>query len=150
MQMKSVLFSVVALGVLTASVMPVSAQTAAERRIADRLEAATKKLHAACGDDLSKFCGDVAEGQGRLLLCLMAHEDKISAKCDYALYDAGRNLERALDRVEIVADACWKDIEANCGNVPAGGGRIGSCLVGAKDKLSAQCKAALTRTGQSQ
>jgi hypothetical protein len=42
----------------------------------------------------------------------MAHEDKISTKCDYALYSASRNLDRAIDSIEQAADACWPDIAA--------------------------------------
>ena len=30
----------------------------------------------------AKFCGQVTPGEGRLVLCMMAHEDKVSNKCD--------------------------------------------------------------------
>ena len=54
-----------------------------------------------------------------------------------------RNLERALHKVEEVADACGDDIEKNCANIPQGGGRIATCLVTKKTSLSAACQAAI-------
>jgi Cysteine rich repeat len=78
----------------------VHAQTEVAKKAQERLSAAVEKLQTACGDDLKKYCSTVTPGEGRLLFCMMAHEDKISAKCDYALYSAARNLDRAIDYVE--------------------------------------------------
>ena len=72
---------------------------------------------------MTKFCGQVTPGEGRLVLCMMAHEDKVSNECDYALYSATRNIERAIDRIEQTADACWPDIEKQCSETAPGGGR---------------------------
>jgi Golgi apparatus protein 1 len=77
----------------------VHAQTAVADKVSGRLEAAVQKLRAACGDDITKYCSSVTPGEGRLLYCMIAHEDKISTKCDYALYSAARNLDRAIDFV---------------------------------------------------
>jgi Golgi apparatus protein 1 len=99
-----------------------------------------KKLEAACHDTLAKYCGTVTPGEGRLLLCLAAHEDKIDSKCDYALYDASRNLEGALDRIEQAADACWHDIETHCADLPAGEGHIAQCLMHKRASLSPPCQ----------
>ena len=63
---------------------------------------------------------------------MMAHEDKVSNKCDYALYSATRNIERAIDRIEQTADACWPDIEKQCSETAPGGGRVAQCLVAKK------------------
>ena len=76
-----------------------------------------KKLEAGCGADVNKFCSSVTPGEGRLFFCIMAHQDKISTKCDYALFEASRSLDRALDRVELEADACWNDIEKLCASI---------------------------------
>jgi len=57
-----------------------------------RLTGATEKIQAACGEDTKSFCGNVTRGEGKLLMCMMAHEDKISVKCDYALYAATRDI----------------------------------------------------------
>jgi hypothetical protein len=71
---------------------------------------------------------------------MMAHEDKISTKCDYALYSAARNLERAADFVEEAADACWADVEKLSANVQEGGGGIAQCLVNNKSAVSRDCQ----------
>lgn len=119
------------------------AQAQMPQKIEARVNSAVQKLQAACSEDLKKYCSTVTPGEGRLLLCLEAHEDKISTKCDYALYDASQKLERALDRIEQTADACWSDIEKYCATIPEGGGRIAQCLVGKKASLKAACKKAI-------
>ena len=123
----------------------VHAQTPVARKVEARLDAAIKKLEAACADDLKKYCSTVTPGEGRLLLCAMAHEDKLSSQCDYALFDASRNLGRALLRIEDAADACWSDIQKHCANVPAGGGMIAQCLIDKKKSLTTGCRSAIAK-----
>jgi Cysteine rich repeat len=110
------------------------------QKLEARLNAAVEKLQVACGEDLKKYCSMVTPGEGRMLLCMEAHEDKITNKCDYALFGALHNLEHALDRIEEAADACWNDIEKYCASVPEGSGHIAQCLVSKKADLSAACK----------
>ena len=54
------------------------AQTAVSQKVQARLAAAAEKLQAACGGDLSKYCSAVTPGEGRLIFCMMAYEDKLS------------------------------------------------------------------------
>ena len=123
----------------------VHAQTAVADKVSERLEAAVQKLRAACGDDITKYCSSVTPGEGRLLYCMIAHEDKISTKCDYALYNAARNLDRAIDFVEQAADACWPDIQKLCADVPEGGGHIAQCLISKKSTVSGDCQKILEK-----
>jgi Cysteine rich repeat len=118
-----------------------SAQSQLEARLAE----ASRKIEAACGDDIKKYCSTVTPGEGRLVLCIEAHEDKISGKCDFALFQAERNLERALDRIEQIADACWDDIEKHCSNLPEGGGRIAVCLASNKTSLTPACQTEINK-----
>lgn len=111
------------------------------QQIAARLDAAVKKVEAACSDDLKKYCSTVTPGEGRLILCMQAHEDKVSEKCDYALFDASRKINRALDRIDRAADICWSDIEKYCANIPEGGGGILRCLTDRKASLAPACQA---------
>jgi Golgi apparatus protein 1 len=110
-------------------------------RVQSRLIAGVKQLEAACRADIQKFCGTVTPGDGRLFFCVMAHEDQVSPPCDFALFNAARNMEAALNRVEEVADACWPDIEKNC----AGGERIMQCLAGKAAALSQGCRTAVSQ-----
>jgi hypothetical protein len=115
------------------------------QKVGARLAAASAKLQAACGSDLSKYCNTVTPGEGRLIFCMMAHEDKISSKCDYALYDASRKMERTLDLIEQAADACWNDIEKHCAKIPEGGGRIAQCLLNNKASVAKGCRTAIEK-----
>jgi hypothetical protein len=111
-------------------------------RIEARMPAAVSKIQDACAADLKQFCSTVSPGEGRVLLCIHAHEDKISSTYDYALYQASRKLERAL-RVEMVADACWTDIEKQCATVGPGEGNIMACLRGKTSTISKGRRAAI-------
>jgi hypothetical protein len=115
------------------------------QQLAARLDAAVKKVEAACNDDLKKYCSAVTPGEGRLILCMQAHEDKVSEKCDFALFDASRKIDRALDRIDRAAEICWSDIDRHCSNIPEGGGRILQCLTGQKTSLTPACQAEVSK-----
>jgi hypothetical protein len=138
------------LGITTLAVMlVVSGHAIAEgetaKNVEARLTAAVKEIQEACEPDVKKFCSSVTPGEGRLLMCMMAYEDQISSKCDYALYQVSRNLERAGDRLEMTAEACWDDIEKHCANIPEGAGRIAQCLVTKKASLTKICSAMIDK-----
>ena len=122
-----------------------NAQTAVSQKVGARLDAASEKIKAACGGDVTKYCSTVTPGEGRLIFCMMAHEDKLSSKCDYALYDASRKMERTLDLIEQAADACWNDIEKHCAKIPEGGGRIAQCLLDNKASVAKACQVAIEK-----
>jgi hypothetical protein len=71
---------------------------------------------------------------------MQAHEDQLSRRCQFALYRVSRGLERAINRVERIADACWNDIEAQCGQADS----ISQCLVQKSGSLSQSCQMVLT------
>ena len=119
-----------------------TAQTVSEN-VHERLAAAAQKLQGECAADLSRFCSTVTPGEGRQFLCIMAHEDKISTKCDRAFYNASRNMGRVLMLIEQAADMCWPDIEKYCADIPEGGGRIAQCLASKKSSLDHDCQTAL-------
>jgi len=127
-----------------------NAQTPVAENARARLASAAQKIQAACGPDVRKFCRTVTPGEGRLIFCMKAHEDKISNKCDYALYSALRNMASALNLIEQAADVCWPDIEKYCADTPKGGGRVAQCLLNKKSTLAKDCQLALEQfPGQS-
>jgi hypothetical protein len=67
---------------------------------------------------------------------MQAHEDRLSPRCNLALYRVSRRLDSALQRVERTADACWADIEAQCGAAE----RVGKCLVQKRGSLAPACQ----------
>jgi len=119
----------------------------AQSDIRERVAAAIQAVQGACAADAAKFCGNVTPGEGRLLVCMHAFDDQLSRSCQFALYRASRNLDRVLNRVERIADACWNDIEAQCGNAD----RIGQCVMEKASSLSPSCQtvvAGIRQAGQ--
>ncbi|HXJ37283.1 MAG TPA: cysteine rich repeat-containing protein [Candidatus Eisenbacteria bacterium] len=101
----------------------------------------------ACKAELDTYCKQVTPGEGRLLACLYAFEDKLSARCDYGLYDASVRLERAVAALSYGAAECKDDIAKHCASVQAGEGRIVECLKKQGDKLSKRCSQAMKDLG---
>ena len=99
-----------------------------------------------CEADLKQYCSQVTPGQGRLLHCAAAHEDKLSGQCSYALYQAASLLEQLAVAIAYVAQSCETEIKTLCGDVKAGEGRILSCLEGNTESLGDACKKALADT----
>jgi hypothetical protein len=100
-----------------------------------------------CKQELEKYCANVTPGEGRVLACLYAHEDKLSGRCEYALYDASVRLERAVAALSYAVNECSSDIKMHCGRVEAGEGRILECLQKNDAKVSNRCKQARKDVG---
>jgi hypothetical protein len=96
-----------------------------------------------CEKELSTYCKDVTPGKGRGLACLYAHEDKLSTRCEYALYDAAAQLQRVIAALSFLANECRDDLEKFCAAVPPGEGRLLDCIDKNQDKLSDRCKQGL-------
>jgi len=97
-----------------------------------------------CEKELTTYCKDVTPGEARVLACLYAHIDKISPRCEYAVYDSAAQLERMLNNLSFVVNECGDDLEKLCADVKPGGGRLADCLDKNKDKVSKRCSQALT------
>ncbi|WP_373501457.1 cysteine rich repeat-containing protein [Desulfococcus sp.] len=100
-----------------------------------------------CKSEIETYCKDVTPGEGRVLACLYAHQDKLSGKCDYALYDAASRLERAVAALGYVANECEADLMTYCADVQVGEGRVLECLKKNDAKVSKRCKGALKEVG---
>jgi hypothetical protein len=107
----------------------------------------TDQVKEGCKAELDSYCKQVTPGEGRILACLYAFEDKLSARCDYALYDAATRLERAVAALSYGAAECRDDIEKHCAKVEAGEGRIVDCLKKQGSKLSKRCSQAMKDVG---
>ena len=100
-----------------------------------------------CEKELAAYCQDVTPGEGRILACLYAHADKLSGQCEYALFDAAAQLERAVAALAYLVNECGDDLDKHCSGVPAGEGRLLDCLNQNEKKVSRRCKQALKDTG---
>src|SRR5262245_27287617 len=83
-------------------------------QVRDRISGAIGRIEAACRDELRQFCSTVTPGEGRLLLCMQAHDDKLGSQCELALFDVSRNIQQTMQRISRVAEACWNDIQMQC------------------------------------
>jgi hypothetical protein len=113
-------------------------------RAEDELLEGVKK---ACHTELTTFCKGVTPGEGRILSCLYAFQDRVSGKCQYAIYDAAAQLDHAATALKYAATECKDDLLKYCGNVKVGQGRVKACLDKNEKSLSDKCKNALKQTG---
>lgn len=96
-----------------------------------------------CAAEIENYCSQVTLGEGRLLACFFAHEDKLSGQCQYALYQGAVALDQAIDALIYVTESCSADIVEFCGDVQEGEGRIVNCLISERDNISQQCATAM-------
>ncbi|HWP01067.1 MAG TPA: cysteine rich repeat-containing protein [Methylococcus sp.] len=100
-----------------------------------------------CKAELDKYCKEVTPGDGRVLACLYAYQDKLSTRCEYAIFDAAAQLQRAVNALSYVAAECDDDLERFCANVDPGEGRLLNCLEKNEKKVSKRCKQAIQDVG---
>ena len=101
-------------------------------------------VESSCKSELESFCSTVNPGNGRLMLCFAAHEDQLSERCEFALYQASAALEQAVAAIAYVGRACRGDIQTLCPETTPGDGRILECLNGKQEEVSQVCKDAVS------
>lgn len=100
-----------------------------------------------CQVELNTYCKDVTPGEGRIIACLYAFEDKLSPRCEYALYDSMSQLNRTLTNLSYAINECRDDLETYCSEVKPGEGRLLDCINRNEDKVSSRCIDALKLIG---
>jgi hypothetical protein len=128
------------LGVLVVGVLLAGGRAQAGEPLADSLKKA-------CNKELSSFCKGVKPGEGRVLACLYAFEDKVSDQCAYAVYDAALQLEQAVAALKYAAGQCKDDLQKFCADVKPGKGRGLQCITKNEKDVSQACKDALKQIG---
>jgi len=134
--MKKLGICLLILGGLLLLVTPVMAQ-----------EGLVETVVTGCKAELEKYCSNVTPGEGRVLACLYAYEDKLSGRCEYALFDAAAQLERAVAALSYVVNECSSDLKQYCAGVAAGEGRLLQCLQKNDAQVSQRCKQARKDVG---
>lgn len=120
---------------------------AAEDPVKKVVEGALGTAVQGCEKELTTYCKDVTPGDGRILACLYAFQDKLSPRCEYALYDSAAQLDRALNALVYAANECRDDLKSYCADVKPGEGRLRDCLDKNEAKVSDRCKAAMKDVG---
>src|SRR5712675_305750 len=127
------------------SVGSVSAQADLGKTILEKLTARIAKLESACAKDIKKYCSTVTPGEGRMIYCMQAHEDKISPKCAFELGDAASSVQTVADALKDAVIACKAEITGVCGKTLPGQGRIAACLIANKSTASSSCVEAIQK-----
>ncbi|MBR0691893.1 cysteine rich repeat-containing protein [Bradyrhizobium lablabi] len=121
------------------------AQSDIAKTFVDRLLGQVAKLEKSCAKDIKKYCATVTPGEGRVIYCMQAHEDKIGPGCAYDLADAVLLLQASNDALKEALSACRTDIATKCGKIQPGKGRVAACLVAEKSNVSKDCAAAIEK-----
>ena len=124
---------------------PVCAQADLGKTILEKLTAKVAKLESSCANDIKKYCRTVTPGEGRMIYCMQAHEDKISVKCAFELEEAATNVQTTADALKDGVIACKAEINDICGKTVPGQGRIAACLLANKSTASAGCAEAIKK-----
>lgn len=127
------------------SIGSASAQTDVTKLLQQKLAALITKLENSCAGDIKKYCSNVTRGEGRMIYCMQAHEDKISARCAYDLEDAVAIVQSSTDHLHDAVAACKAEITGVCGNSVPGQGRIAACLIANKSTVSKDCADAIKK-----
>ena len=129
------------------SLLAFAAPAFAADPVARGVQGALDTFTQGCQKELATYCREVTPGEGRILACLYAFQDKLSARCEYALYDSAGQLDRMLSSISYVAAECRDDLKGVCSAVSPGEGRLLDCLVKNEAKISRRCATALKDVG---
>jgi Golgi apparatus protein 1 len=122
-----------------------SAQSDLAKAIQEKLAAEAAKLENSCADDIKKFCSDVTPGEGRMIYCMQAHEDKISPKCAFDLEEAATDVQLSADNLKEAVAACKAEITGVCGKIQPGQGRVAACVMANRATASKSCVEAIEK-----
>ena len=123
----------------------VSAQTDVGKTILEKLKAKATKLESVCAKDIKKYCSNVTPGEGRMIYCMQAYEDKISPKCVFELEATATSVLTTADALKDAVIACKAEITGVCGKTPPGEGRIATCLLENRSTASTACTDAIKK-----
>ncbi len=101
-----------------------------------RLRSRTEQFFLACRRDVSRLCGEVKPGGGRLLACLFRNQEHLSSSCE----DETESIQEARDAVVTWRDACRAEIASLCTGVPNEAGPLVECLQANAPSLPASCR----------
>lgn len=133
-------------------------------------DAQTAAIRSACRSDYEKNCASVPPGGAASLQCLQKSMSKLSPSCQKAVNAVGGAASapaaaattapaadapppaplvlrpmRPREELFVLRSACGADVQALCGGVAPGGGRIVQCLAVRAASLSPACKDVLAQ-----
>ena len=122
-----------------------SAETSLGKTMLEKLAGEVSKLGRACAKDIKTYCRTVTPGEGRIIYCMQAHEDKITAKCAFQLEETASAVQASADSLKDTVIACNAELRGVCSKTVPGEGRIAACLITNKSTASKQCQEAIQK-----
>ncbi|HEY9538726.1 MAG TPA: cysteine rich repeat-containing protein [Kiloniellaceae bacterium] len=101
-----------------------------------------------CESELQTYCSEVTPGDGRLVSCAEAYEDKLSSQCIAAINRAGYWLTYLATTIDYIARQCEADAAKHCPDVELGEQRVLNCLASHRKQLDEYCSLALSDIGK--
>ncbi len=121
------------------------AQANIGKAIIDNLSAKVAKLEGTCAKDIKKYCTTVTPGEGRMIYCMQAHEDKVSPQCAYELEESASSIQALTGSLKDAVLSCKAEIAGVCGKTVPGQGRIAACLMANRSTVSKGCEDAIQK-----
>jgi hypothetical protein len=103
--------------------------------------AAQAQLRGPCGQEIGKLCPELRPGTAEFRACFEEHKHELSPMCR-------ERLAQGRERLDQMRNACASDIEAHCGDIQRGGGKLMRCLNEHVEELSDGCRESLPRRGR--
>ncbi|MCW8964066.1 MAG: cysteine rich repeat-containing protein [Gammaproteobacteria bacterium] len=100
-----------------------------------------------CDEEAKKYCDGIDPNSNKMMLCLTAYEDKLSARCKRNIMEAAMAMKMGAAAIQYSARECEADADKYCLDVKPGEGRIVSCIKKNEAKVSKACITALKETG---
>ncbi|WIA10935.1 hypothetical protein OEZ85_011100 [Tetradesmus obliquus] len=82
----------------------------------------------ACHTDRQKLCGNVPPGSARVIRCLQTQRDKLSSHCRAEMFNEEVRFSENIDFQYPMKQACLREIDRYCKDVPHGQARVIRCL----------------------
>jgi len=98
-----------------------------------------------CKTEIKSYCSTVTPGKGRIAACLLAHNDKLSNKCEVVFEVGLVQLSMILSTVSYVVEQCHRDLDKHCEDEVIGGGQLQKCLSENRAKLEPNCQTAFAQ-----
>ena len=93
-----------------------------------------------CAQEINAHCSNVTAGDGRVVACLIAYEDRISPECRLTAYLGAGEVGKRRTVLAELYKICVPFVRAHCMNVTPGGGRIYRCLRKNFSRIGGECR----------
>jgi hypothetical protein len=100
-----------------------------------------------CDEDAKKYCDGIDPNSNKIMLCLTAYEDKLSAQCKRNIIEAAMAMKMGAAAIQYSARECEADADKHCLDVKPGQGRLVNCIKQHETEVSKACLTALKETG---